>query len=207
MWKSRLSRLASIAALGTFAVAYDSSTGPDLETTLDTEAALSDYEALDAAFSSTEFAGFQALGGRTPFGASPAAIDVVAAFSAPRAEDGGRAFALNLARRIHAADATLGPAATTRGPATAPIISDTHRGVTFVYDLETDDYAADPERTGAPETGVRFIPPTATQRSAEAVLVQLLELIFQLLGRQFGRNHPDAADPCSEMSDVRARSI
>jgi len=29
--------------------------------------------------------------------------------------------------------------------------------VTFVYDPETDDYAADPERTGAPETGVRLI--------------------------------------------------
>ena len=157
MWKSQLSRLATIAALGTFAVACDSSTGPDLETTLDTEAALADYEALDAAFGSTELAGFQALGGRTPFGASPEAIDVVAALSAPNAEDGGRAFALNLARRIHAADATLGPAATTRGPATAPIISDTHRGVTFVYDPETDDYAADPERTGAPETGVRLI--------------------------------------------------
>jgi len=111
MWKSQLSRLATIAALGTFAVACDSSTGPDLETTLDTEAALSDYAALDAAFGSTEFAGFQALGGRTPFGASPAALDVVAALNAPNAEDGGRAFALDLARRIQAADASPGPAA------------------------------------------------------------------------------------------------
>ena len=70
--------------------------------------------------------------------------------SAPDAADGGRAFVVDLVRRIHAADATLGPAA-------APIISDTHRGVTFVYDPATDNYAADPERTGAPETGVRFI--------------------------------------------------
>ena len=150
MWKSRLSRLATMAAVGTFAAACDSTTGPDLEMALDTEAALADYKALDAALGSAEFASFQALGNRTPFGGAPAAIDVVAAMSAPNAADGGRAFVLNLARRIHAADATL-------GPATAPIISDTNRGVTFVYDPVTDDYAADPERTGAPETGVRFI--------------------------------------------------
>ena len=150
MWKSRLSRLATIAALGMFAVACDSGTGPDIETALDTEAALADYEALGAALGSTEFAGFKALESRTPFGGAPAAIDVVASMSAPNAEDGGRAFALNLARRIQAAEATPGPSA-------APIISDTHRGVTLVYDPATDDYAADPERTGAPETGVRFI--------------------------------------------------
>ena len=150
MRKNRLSRLATMAALGMFAAACDSSTGPDLEMALDTEAALADYAAMDAALGSAEFAGFQALGSRTAFGASPAAIDLVAGMSAPNHADGGRAFALNLARRIQAADAT-------RGPAAAPIISDTHRGVTFVYDPATDDYAADPERAGAPETGVRFI--------------------------------------------------
>ncbi len=147
MWKSRLIRLATMAVLGTFAAACDSTTGPDLETVFDTEAALADYAAMDAALGSAEFAGFQALGNRTPFGA---AIDAVATMSAPNAADGGRAFALNLVRRIQAADAT-------RGPAAAPIISDTHRGVTFVYDPAADDYVPDPERTGAPETGVRFI--------------------------------------------------
>lgn len=166
MWKqttlkSRLSRLATIAAVSTFAAGCESSTGPDsepaLDTALDTEAALADYAAMDAALNSAEFAGFQALGGRTPFGASPAAIDLVAAMGAPSADGGSssRAFALDMARRIHEADAAKGPA--TSGPAAAPIISDTHRGVTFVYDPVADDYAADPERTGAPETGVRFI--------------------------------------------------
>jgi hypothetical protein len=42
-------------------------------------------------------------------------------------------------------------------PAAAPIISDFHRGTTFVYDPTTDDYAADSERDGAPATGVRFV--------------------------------------------------
>jgi hypothetical protein len=115
---------------------------------LDTEAALADYAAMDAALGSSGFAGFLALDDRVPFGG--AAIDVVAAISAPDAAEGGRAFALDFVRRIHAADAT-------RGPAAAPIISDTHRGVTFVYDPASDDYVADPIRTGAPATGVRFI--------------------------------------------------
>jgi hypothetical protein len=148
MLKTRLNRLATIAAMSVFAAACDSSTGPDLEMPLDTDAALADYQAMDAALGSAEFAGFQALGGRTPFGGA-AAIDVVAALSTPNADD-GRAYALSLARHIQAADAT-------HAPAGAPIISDTHRGVTFVYDPETDDYAPDPERTGAPATGVRFI--------------------------------------------------
>ena len=150
MWKNRLKALATIAAVSTFAAGCESSTGPDLEAALDTDAALADYAAMDAALGSAEFAGFQALGNRTPFGASPAAIDLVAAMGSPNTAGGGRAFALNMARRINAANAT-------RGPAAAPIISDTHRGVTFVYDPVADDYAPDPERTGAPETGVRFI--------------------------------------------------
>ena len=148
MWKNRLSRLATIAALGTFTAACDSSTGPDLETEFDTQAALADYQAMDAAFGSAAFAGFRVLDNRTPFGG--AAIDVVAAMSAPTAADGGRAYALNLAHRIHATNAT-------RGPAAAPIISETYRGVTFVYDPVADDYAPDLARTGAPATGVRFI--------------------------------------------------
>jgi hypothetical protein len=43
------------------------------------------------------------------------------------------------------------------GPTAAPIISDVHRGVTFVYDPEADEYVIDPERSGAPPTGVRFV--------------------------------------------------
>ncbi len=148
MWKNRLSRLATIAALGTFAAACESTTGPDLETEFDTQAALADYQAMDAAFGSDGFAGFQVLDNRTPFGG--AAINVVAAMDAPTAADGGRAYALNLAHRIRAANATQSPAA-------APIISQTYRGVTFVYDPVSDDYAPDLTRTGAPATGVRFI--------------------------------------------------
>lgn len=43
------------------------------------------------------------------------------------------------------------------GPAGAPLISDAHRGATFVYDPDAEDWVVDPDRDGAPETGVRFI--------------------------------------------------
>jgi hypothetical protein len=45
----------------------------------------------------------------------------------------------------------------TPGPAAAPIISDLHRGTTFIYDADADRYVADPDREGAPPTGVRFV--------------------------------------------------
>jgi len=43
------------------------------------------------------------------------------------------------------------------GPAAAPLISETHRGSTFVYDADADRYVLDPSRAGAPATGVRFV--------------------------------------------------
>lgn len=43
------------------------------------------------------------------------------------------------------------------GPAGAPIISDTNRGKTFVYDATVSDWVIDPDRDGAPANGVRFI--------------------------------------------------
>ena len=150
MLKSRASRLVTMAAVVTFVAACDGTTGPDLETALDTEAALADYEALAAVLGSTELASFRALGERTPFGGSSAPTDVAAGMGAADAAGGGRAFVWSLLRGIQ-------EAAKTAGPAAAPIISDTHRGVTFVFDPASDEYAPDPDRTGAPETGVRFI--------------------------------------------------
>ena len=48
-------------------------------------------------------------------------------------------------------------AALTSSAAAAPIISDVHRGVTFVYDPDGDQYVVDWARPGAPAKGVRFI--------------------------------------------------
>lgn len=143
----RTFRYTSIA-VGILVAACDAGTAPDVGTTFDSEATLSAYEAMDSLLTSPGFAGFEALAGRTPFSGSAAAVDAVAAMVVAGRPDAGRAFALALASGL-TADAG--------GPAAAPIISDAHRGATFVYDPDTDQYAVDPERTDAPATGVRFI--------------------------------------------------
>jgi len=152
MSRNRRFRTVAMIAMGVAAAGCESSTEPAVTDTFDSGAALADFDALETAFGSPEFAGFQALGGRTPFGAAPASIDAMASLSAPSAGDGGRAFVLALARDL----ATARSEAST-GPQMGPIISGWNRGVTFVYDPDTDDYAADLTRSDAPETGVRFL--------------------------------------------------
>jgi hypothetical protein len=125
--------LLSLVILGT---ACETGTGPDGGDGF--RATLDDYAALEAALSSSGFAGFKALGDRTPYSAS-------AQMSTITQMDGSPAFAQSLTAGLSG------------GPATAPIISETHRGRTFVYDPAKDDYVIDPARTGAPSTGVRFI--------------------------------------------------
>lgn len=142
---------AALLALAIAASGCESGTGPEVEP-FDAEAALADLEALDGTFGSAEMAGFQALAGRTPFGSSPAGIEIVAGLRTPDASDGGRAFAMELADRMVSATRDR-----SGGPLAGPIISGWHRGSTFVYDPVEDDYVEDLERSGAPETGVRFI--------------------------------------------------
>lgn len=141
-------RLAALAGVATVAAGCQASTEPEPQEPFDTEAALADHEAVRAALQAPELDAFRALAGRTPFGDGPAGVDALA--SAGTAESDGRSFSLALARRL-AEHATEG------GTAAAPIISDTHRGSTFAYDPEQGEYGVDPERTGAPENGVRFI--------------------------------------------------
>ncbi|MEM7418086.1 MAG: hypothetical protein AAF389_21535, partial [Gemmatimonadota bacterium] len=134
------------------AAGCDAGTDPDVVEAFDAEAALEDMQALEASFGTTELAGFAALGGRTPFGPSPAGIDVIANLGAPSAADGGQAWAKDLASRLIRAHDELND-----GPMAGPIISGWHRGTTFVYDPQSDDYQPDLTRTDAPETGVRFV--------------------------------------------------
>ena len=147
----RWSRLYTLAALGTLATACQQTTAPDLGIEFDSDATLAAYETVDSLLTSPDWAPFQALGGRTPFSGSPAAVEVVGALFDGANRDGGRTFALGLMNRIQ--DSGAGSSS----PAAAPIISDLHRGVTFVYDPETDEYTQDPERAGAPDQGVRFV--------------------------------------------------
>jgi len=150
MFPRRRGRLATILMAAGFAAACDTGTGPDTRRGLDTDGALADYDALQTALGSADLLGFRALAGRTPFGRGPAAIDAVAGMTAPRSAADARTFALDLFRRIGAG----------RSPgeaAAAPIISAFHRGATFAYDPVLGRYVVDPDREGAPSTGVRFV--------------------------------------------------
>src|SRR5688500_14393803 len=66
-------RALPLLALAIFSAACETGTDPD--GMADFQSALADYQALDKALASPGWAGFQALGGRTPFSASPAAIE------------------------------------------------------------------------------------------------------------------------------------
>ena len=151
MWTTRCSHVCALMTLGVLAAGCETGTAPDLGIEFDPDAALADYEAVDGILASSGWAGFQALGSRTPFGASPAPVGVISGLSHVSEADAGRAFALDLIRRLDAARGQRG------GPALAPIISGAHRGMTFVYDPDIDDYTLDPDRGGAPDIGVRFI--------------------------------------------------
>ena len=126
------------------------STAPDVDTMLDTDAALADYDAVAAVLASPDWEAFRALGGRTPFSGS-AAVGTVSALDALGEAGGGRTFVRELTARLSRVATTSG------SPAEAPIISDTHRGATFVYDPDADEYVVDPDREGAPASGVRFV--------------------------------------------------
>lgn len=145
---TRTLRLGALTAIACFAAACESTTAPDFG--LDFDEAAADYATLDTLFASAGWAGFQALEGRTPFGASGAAIEAVASLELSARPHGGRTFALQLASRMRDVVASGGT------PALAPIISGTTRGKTFVYDPTLGEYVLS-TRTGAPATGVRFI--------------------------------------------------
>lgn len=150
MSRTRTIRASALLALAVTA-ACETGTEPGAQQELDADAVQADFDALASALASDDLALLGALSGRTPFDATPA-LEVVTTSDGPSLDDGGRAFALALAERLATAweertpDAALGPA-----------ISGWHRGTTFVYDPETDEYAPDLTRNGAPETGVRFV--------------------------------------------------
>jgi hypothetical protein len=142
-----------LALLGaTLAVgACDSSTGPAALENFDSQAALEDYQAVDAILNSTGWAGFQALGTRVPIdglGSGVAsALGAVGSVADLAAEGDPRSFAEGMARMVGAMTA----------PAGAPIISGESRGTTFIFDPEIGDYRPDPNRSDAPANGVRFV--------------------------------------------------
>ena len=141
----------TIAVLAGAATACDTTTGPDALATFDADAALDDYRTVDAILASNSWKNFQVLGNKASLdrlGPVPV-IALQSAFELRGIRDASdaRGFASEWTKLV----AGMGPVA-----ANAPIISDTHRGKTFIYDPAIDDYAVS-ERTGAPSNGARFI--------------------------------------------------
>jgi hypothetical protein len=89
MRTTRAGRALALLALTIFGAACETGTDPDGAT--DFQSALADYQAMDKVMTSPSWAGFKALGGRTPFSASPAAIEVVASLGGPSPRGAPRA--------------------------------------------------------------------------------------------------------------------
>lgn len=151
MDRKRWGRLMTIAVLAGTMAACDTSTGPDALSTFDTDRALSDYQTVDAILSSNAWQNFQVMGKK----ASLQRVGPVPSFALQSAMEmrsiEGATDARDYIGRWTALVAGMSPTA-----AEAPIISDTHRGKTFVYDPSIEDYAVS-ERSGAPSNGTRFI--------------------------------------------------
>lgn len=143
----RIRTALSIAMLGGLA-ACDSATGPSNNDKLDTHAALADYKAMQDVFATSGWAGFQALGGRTPL-ASSAAVGSLQGLENLTTHS-GRDFAVSFLHELRAA--RIGSSTLAR-----TVISPVHLGRTLVYDATLDRYVIDPARTGAPANGTRFI--------------------------------------------------
>ena len=144
----RLRRLAPVAAVLALA-ACESANAPEASSTLDVQAALQDYQAVDRLFATPGWAGFAALSGRTPM-SSRTGVSVVSSLAAVRDAGDARHVALALFASVHAAR-------TGTGPSSVVLISPTYRGATFAYDAASGDYQPDPARSGAPANGVRFV--------------------------------------------------
>lgn len=155
--QSRLITLATVA--GTLA-GCEQSTGPEDRATFDAEAVLADYQALDSVFSSQTMLGFRAMASGITFQSLGPEVEFLGA-TADRLlslDSPGGGLSSSPVAAGHWAGGT-GRLAYALGPevARAPLISPFRRGKTFTYDPDLGRYAIDPDREGAPATGVRFI--------------------------------------------------
>lgn len=120
MMKRTSFRSMLVLVLAAAAGACQDVNGPGSLSKLQADAALADYEAMNAVLGSAGWRSFRV--------------------AAPRL--GAQVFGA-----ATAADVAAG----------VPLISADHRGDTFVWDARRRDWVVDPERTGAPTNGVRFI--------------------------------------------------
>jgi hypothetical protein len=130
----------------------ETGTEPTDGPTFDAEAALEDYQALDAVLGSPTMDGFRAL----------AQGVTLASFGEEVGCAAGMASGLDLLRPLSGPEpfaARLAELASSAGGTRVlnPLISSFRRGKTFVYDPALGRYVMDPNAEGAPDTGVRFL--------------------------------------------------
>ena len=124
--------------------------GPGSLGTLNTQAALADYAAMDAVMQTRGWKSFQMTAAKMDdavLGAAPAAAVRAAAELDALATGDSREFAAVMTGAATMANSSAG----------IPLISDANRGKTFVYSAQARNWVIDPARTGAPANGVRFI--------------------------------------------------
>ena len=152
MPKNRWTRFLTLALLAATAGACDQGTGPEDDAFFDTETALTDYQAMDSILANHAMQGFRALAGHVSFQTFGVGPELAAAGATDLLDikpDGDpRAFAARIAK---VAQKLI------QGPSRAPLISDRHRGKTFVWDPGLGHYVIDESLTDGPPTGVRFL--------------------------------------------------
>jgi hypothetical protein len=150
MFGSRARPLAA-ALIAVALAACDNTIGPDEAGTFDAQAAAEDYQAMNDVLDSPGWDAFSAFGATAPFadlgGAATASVSTLDAFTDYARTRDASAFTTEMASVAAEADVLAGD----------PLISEWHRGVTFVYSALHGRYMADPAREGAPANGVRFI--------------------------------------------------
>ena len=143
-----ISRCAVLALGAWVGTACESGTGPDGGSDFDSNQVVANHQAFERVVQDESLESFKAATQRASFQA--VAGPIAATADAILDMDGGpvasRSAAMQLSRGLIAATS-----------ASNPIISAAHLGKTFVYDPTLDDYKVDPERSGAPSNGVRFI--------------------------------------------------
>jgi hypothetical protein len=147
-WKETL----ALALMAGFAAACETGTEPTDGPAFDAEAALEDYQALDTLLASGPMAAFRAMARGVTFASFGEEVEFAAGVASELELLEDSSGPETLAARIARMASGLGSEV-----ARNPIISSFRRGKTFVYDPALGRYVIDQERTGAPETGVRFI--------------------------------------------------
>ncbi|MCH9015058.1 MAG: hypothetical protein IH877_05145 [Gemmatimonadetes bacterium] len=147
-------RTTILTAVAVTLTACSDGLGPDTAS-FDAVETQANVQTVDAVFSAAAWESFEALGGMFIAG-SPVAgalaqhsADLLIAGTMPDAEERERVMGMIASEIVAAIESP--------SLSLVPIISENVRGTTFVFDPTLDRYVADPELTGAPANGVRYI--------------------------------------------------